>query len=260
MNHIFIGTPNYSGSTLMHNLIASDPNVATLRKSNVDTDDFVEGNSLCFGAYKAAMRSQLYTQELANALAIDSNYDWDLIKAKWNEQWSTHPDTTIRLQKTPADIFRTDLMSKHFENLKWIITVKEPYSYIESLFKKYIYLKIDNPHRELDKLCAHAILVLKTQLENKKRLGDTCYATTMEDFLSDKEAHCREIEKFCDVKIDLQKQLWVKGHTSGKYINRNEEKLQMLIMVIPDIIKKINVYFEPHEDLLNAWGYKIRNS
>lgn len=260
MKHIFFAIPNYSGSTLIHNLVATSENVATLRKDAVVTNDFIEGNGIGGGGYKYKHISQLYTEELKTEILLPESHDWNIIKNNWNKEWSKKENASVYIQKTPMDIFRVKQMQEEFENLKWIIAVKEPYAYIESLFRKYMMLKLSKPYDNLDKLCAHVLLVLKTQLENKEFLGDRGYCTTLENFILNKEQHVEGIKNFTDneVNIDLKKQLWVKGRTSGGITNTNEQKIQNLIGFFPDIISKINQYFIPNEDLLKTWGFSIR--
>lgn len=260
MKHLFIGIPNYSGSTLVHNLVAGCGNVATLRREPGVTRDFVEGNGLDVKSYKYKHNSQLYTQELKEALKISSNHDWKSIKDTWTREWLKKEDATVYLQKTPMDIFRMEQMQQEFEDLKWIIAVKEPYAYIESLFRRYSLLRINKPLDNIQKLCEHVILVLETQLENIELLGKNAYTMTMEDFYTSQNCHVNEIKKFTEglIDIDLSKQVWVKGQTSGGITNKNEEKIQKLIKFFPDIIGKINEYFIPHEKLFNQWGYEIR--
>lgn len=219
-----------------------------------------EGNMLTINSYLYKYKSQLYTQEVKQAFRDPNNYKWNEIKNIWDDVWEKKDSTKIRIQKTPHDIFRTKIMSEQFEDLKWIICVKDPYAYVESLFRKYQKLKINNPYQELDKICNHVLLVLETQLENINILGTSAYFMTLEDFLENKQHHADQIEKFTDglVKIDFSKQIWIKGQTSGEIKNTNEEKIQRLISIFPDIVSKINKYFLPHEELLNKWGYKIR--
>jgi hypothetical protein len=221
--YLFCSIPNYSGSTLIHNLIA--PSAVTLRKSAEVTMDFVEGNMISPRAYLYKNVSQLYTEDAKLKLQNKINYNWQQIKKSWEDQWSCTTTSDVYLQKTPHDIFRVKMMSEQFENLKWIICVKDPYAYVESLFRKYQKLKITNPYKELDKICNHVLLVLKTQSENIEILGTTAYTTTLEDFIERKQYHADQIEQFTNglVKIDFSKQIWIKGQTSGEIINTNVE-------------------------------------
>jgi hypothetical protein len=257
--HLFLSIANYSGSTLIHNLIA--PSAATLARTPEDLEDVLEGNAVSSNNFMYKHPSQLYTRDVVLNCRNPLVYDWPGIKRDWNEIWSKDTEAKVYLQKTPHDIFRVQMMSEQFEDLKWIIMVKDPYAYVESLFNVHRRrLLINDPYLELDKLCAHVILVLQTQLENADILGQSAYTMTLEDFLERKEYHVNQIQTFTDglVRIDFSKQIWIKKKLVSEIINTNEEKIQRMIAKYPDIISEINKFFIPHEALLNEWSYKIR--
>ena len=267
MSYLFLAIPNFCGSTLVHNLIDTCPNVVSLTDPNPikndGTDDwrkeFVEGNCVAPMGYQNLLGPHSMEANMEHVYANPNNYNWKYIKKVWNKNWATKNElATIRLQKTPADIFRIPMMVPYFPNTKWIISVRNPYAYIESIIRKATFHM--EPIRQLDQICFHVLRVMELQIQNAQFLGENAYAMTYEDFCARPEQHKENLGNWIPElkQINFDKELWIKGNKSNKIIDDTEKRIQNLIDGVPDILNMINKYFIPLEPLLNQWGYEIR--
>lgn len=263
-HYLFLAIPNYCGSTLLHELIKTSANVASLKRSGdvgcVFLQNFVEGDIVARGGYKNLCGPRSIEANMEHVYADPANYDWPLIKNIWDANWEKyHPNATVRMQKTPADIFRIPMIVEHFDNLKWILSVRNPYAYVESIMRKSTF-GIE-PLRHIDQICFHVLRVMEIQIQNAQFLGENAYVMTYEDFVARPEYHREQMGQWMPdlEKMDLGRGLMIKGDKALKIADDSESKIQNMINEAPDIIERINHYFEPCEYLLNAWGYDLRH-
>ena len=258
--YLFLAVPNFCGSTLIHSLLETVPCITPLTiQKQYGKSDFVEGMVCARRGYKGVNLSP-HSNE-ANMLHVftdPARYDWDVVKMMWEENWfETNPYATIQMQKTPSDVLRIPLMQPHF-NAHWILSVRNPYAYVESIMRKAPFLL--DPIRQLGEICFHVLKVMELQIENRKYLGDKAYVMTYEDFIARPEWHRNEMAKWIpELKdIDFQSQeLMVKGSKVVEIKDDSNRRIQNLIDEVPNIIASINEFFAPQEHLLNYWGYEL---
>lgn len=193
--------------------------------------------------------------------ADPANYDWPGIRQAWDKNWAqTNPDAPIRMQKTPSDIFRIPMILPHFDPLRWIIMVRNPYNHVESIMRKATFQM--DPMKQLDQICFHALRCIGIQIANAKLLGDSAYVMTYEDFVARTEHHRDQLGKFLPGldAMNFDAELWLKGAKVDAIKDDSAEKMQNLIETVPNIIEQINEYFEPFEPLLNHWGYDLKHT
>ena len=262
--YLFLAIPNFCGSTLVHSLLETVPSVVPLtRNKQYGKDDFVEGN--CIVGNRGYRKFTLGPHSIeANMLHVHQNpknYDWAFIKEVWEQNWiAGNYLATIKLQKTPSDVLRMAMMNKEFPDAMWILSVRNPYAYVESIMRKATFLM--SPIIQLDQICFHVLKVMELQIENRKYLGDKAYVMTYEDFIARPEYHRDQMAKWIpDLKyIDFKSQeLMVKGSKVVKIKDDSEKKIKKWSKQYPDIISKVNEYFEPKKDIINYWGYELRS-
>lgn len=263
MTYLFLAVPNFCGSTLLHSLLETCPSVVQLTPpSNTQSkigEGFVEGNVCAPGGYRQLNGPHSIEANMEHVYADPANYDWKFIKKAWDENWEkTNPQAKIRMQKTPADIFRVPLIVPHFPNLKWIISVRNPYSHVESIMRKATFQM--SPLRQLDQICFHALRCLDVQIDNVELLDQNAYTMTYEDFIARPEYHRDQLGKFLPglETMSFDKELWVKGTKVQSIKDDSEDKMQKMIAAVPGIIEMINEHFAPYEAVLKHWGYELR--
>jgi hypothetical protein len=267
-NYLFLAIPNFCGSTLIHNLIATAPDVVTLPFSEPFKEDgsdkwqkdFVEGNTLAPYGYKNLHGPHSIECNMEHVYNDPSNYNWGLIAQRWHTEWNfKNVDAKIRLQKTPADVLRVKMMLPYFPNTKWIVSVRDPYAYVESLTRKATFAM--EPVRQLDQICHHVTRIMELQKENKKLLGKNAYVVTYEDFCARPEYHREQLGTWLSglEKIDFNKELNVKGtNTTNVIKDESEQRIQHMVDDKPDIFERINEFFIPKKKIIEYWGYELR--
>jgi len=111
MKHVFVLSPNNSGSTLLHNLLATSSNVAHLNFEEGQDVGWVGPHPVDFGTTRIFTESEL---ELSESF----RYNWSKIKKSWNDTWfRNNPDATIRSEERRVGMeFRRVLFRSNHSN------------------------------------------------------------------------------------------------------------------------------------------------
>ena len=262
--YLFLAIPNFCGSTLIHSVLETVPEVVPLIAPTSTTKfyggktDFVEGNICAGQGYKNLYGPHSIEANMEHVYSNPANYNWNYIKGKWHENWAnSNPYGTIYMQKTPADIFRISQMLPYFPDCKWIVSVREPYSYVESIMRKATFYM--DPFKQLDQICFHVLRVMELQIYNARLLASDAYVMTLEDFINDPSRHVNELSKLVPElsQINLSSQLMIKGKLATSIHNEGPERIKRLTE-IDGLVDRINEYFTPLESIINHWGYKLQ--
>jgi len=258
MKHLFLAVPAYCGSTVLHNYLAKCSAVAPLT-THSNRYGLVEGSHVYPYAYHKndSINVLSETLDILNYTdPIKNNYS-ELAKV-WGYNWDgcEKENTVIRLQKTPSDIWRVQVFQNYFNNLYWIVSVKNPYAYAGALLKRYIET-ITNQDL-INAIAEHVANCLNIQNENKTFLGDKAYVMTFEDFVANESAHIAGLKAWMPELSDLTFTGFCKykGTVVQGLINNNEQHLDFL-KTIPDAMDKFTTLFKPHEAVINSWGYEL---
>jgi hypothetical protein len=190
---------------------------------------------------------------------LASRFDWPAVKAEWDERWAWEklkkPDATIKLQKSPANMFIVPMMTENFANAKWILMVRNPYVHLEIIIDK-IY---DHSEKAIKLVALQIIDMLTIQKENKIFLGDNVYCMTYESLVSTTETCTQEIKNFIPELSDLSfhGDVMVRDQVYTGLAKDENEKFLNKLKNVPGAIDMVNTYFAQHEDLLNYWGYEL---
>jgi ssRNA-specific RNase YbeY (16S rRNA maturation enzyme) len=265
MTYLFLAVPPYSGSTVLHNYIAKCSNVVTLtdevREKSNRPIGIIEGNAAT-GARRfygdiAIQGIRITPGAFIEPIQDPSGYDWTKIKEFLDANWEAHnPNASVRLQKTPNDTYRVQMMQQYFD-AKWIIMVRNPYAWLESTIEKFLKRYI-NPSDKAEELATHIINTYAIQKYNKEFLGDNGYTMTLEDFVANEDKHTEALKLWMPELSDLtfKGECLVKSDTVYGLSNNNDEHIELL-HTIPGAIDKFNTLFRPHEEILNYWGYEL---
>ena len=267
MSYLFLAIPNFCGSTLMHSLLETVPEIVPLTPPEQTSKhfggkkDFVEGNVCASRGYYNLNGPHSMEANMEHVYSNPKNYNWPLIRHYWEMNWANNnPYATIKLQKTPADIFRVQMMLSQFHDIKWIISVRNPYAYVESIYRKATFFM--EPWRQLDQICHHVLRVMELQIQNAELLKDDAYVMTYEDFVKRPEWHKTQLAKWMPElrQINLDSELMIKGKRVESIHDDSKEKLEKFFTYLPNILNRINEYFIHKENILNHWGYEIINN
>lgn len=268
MSYLFLAVPPFSGSTVLYKHIIKCEAVRTLNAGNYNCwgeplNEDIEGDRVIYreGHYNMAgkfpvIQTPGYYKDVLDA---PENYDWPLIKKLWDDNWDTSPksNSTIRVQKTPNDVYRLKIIHPYFDDLKWIISVRNPYAYGESLIEKLLNFRRD-PVEHVDKILYHITNTYEIQKENQEFLGNNAYSMTYEDFVFNSKKHEDGIKNFMPELHDLNfdSNVIVKNQEYDKLYDNNDERIEKL-KNIPGAIDRFNEHFYKHREIINYWGYEL---
>ena len=247
--HLFLLVPNNSGSSVLHDLIATSPDVAVLPGEGQFLSDFIGPQAFKFGvAHFFTKKEEIFRNK--------KNYEWGVIKNQWKKLWNkSNPNARIFLQKSPTDILRADMLHETFEDTKFIIMVRNPYAQVESVLRA-------NPEATLVDAATHAIRCLEIQLENSEQyLEDLVFK--YEDLADNTEETIKHIEEFLNISnLDSNKVFNTKGYVS-KIRNMNDDQIKKLtdkqIVIINSVFsKKISVLEECGYSLIEPSSFNFK--
>lgn len=238
--HLFLLVPNNCGSSLLHDLIATSIDVSILPGEGQFCKNFV-------GPVAATFKIAHFFTEREEVFRNEKNYEWSVIKRQWQSYWKkNNPNAKIKLQKSPPDILRPNLLQQHFENVKFIIMIRNPYAMVEGILRA-------NSEATLEQAARHAIRCLEIQLENSEKYS-TDLVLRYEELVDDPANTINNIMSYLDIDNITHNQIFnVKGYASS-IKNMNDIQIKKLTH---SQIKKINEIFISKHHILNDCGYSI---
>jgi hypothetical protein len=237
--HLFLLVPNNSGSSILHDLIATSSDVATLPEEGQFCPNFIGPLAFKFGV------AHFFTKK-EGIFRNKKNYEWSAIKNQWEKLWNkSNPNARIFLQKSPPDILRADMLHETFENTKFLIMVRNPYAQVESVLRA-------NPESSVIDAANHALRCLEIQLENSEQyLDDLVFR--YEDLADKTEETIKTIEEFLNISIDSNRIFNSKGYVS-KIRNMNDDQIKKLT---DKQLETINSVFSKKISVLEDCGYSL---
>ena len=158
--HLFLIIPNNCGSTILYKALMHSKHIVGLTNRAGNPD---EGEKIIFHEFreveKSPMPVPIYWEPhnpRANPLihglgriwgSIDHSkvfgnedyFDWNRIKDVWNKNWKRSPkytDNAILMEKSPTSPAWAGMLSKHFENAYFIISMRHPYAVCEGIRRR----------------------------------------------------------------------------------------------------------------------------
>ena len=228
-SYLFVLCPPYSGSTVLWKLLSTSANVSALP---------AEGQFL--PEVKAFMRERPW--DAAHTLP------WPEIKRVWESYWDR--EKPVWLEKSPPNLIRTGEILAHFQPVKFIIMVRNPYAQGEGLMRRN--------HWPVTKAAKFALMCLRRQRENAQEL-ENALVLTYESLVQDPAGACQRLTAFLPELGDMDPTASFEVHSIDGTIERpitdlNAKKIAALGQ---DTIAALNSIFEPQRETLEAWGYPL---
>jgi hypothetical protein len=238
--HLFLLVPNNSGSTLLHDLIATSSSVATLPTEGQFHHNFVGPDPI-----KLNVKHFFTIKE--ETFKNKKNYEWSIIKNSWNGSWKkNNNNASIFLQKSPTDIVRAEMLLEQFSDARFIMMIRNPYAVVEGILR-------GNPDALIEDAAQHALRCLEIQLENSEKYQNDL-VLRYEDLTEDTENVVNNIMNYLQINdISYQQEFSIKGYCS-RIKNMNIEQIKRLT---DTQIKSINKIFSLKLDVLQECGYDL---
>lgn len=226
--YLFILSPPFCGSTLLHKLISTSPSVSTNNSHGTR-----EGQTL------PTTRGIMFT---AKRWDDSVDFNWNYIRKEWLKYWDvTKP---VLLEKSPASIIRASSINKEFSNAHFIILYRNPYAHCESLIR----LNGTSPK----KAAKFALKCLNYQKDNLT-LSIHSIAISYEQFTEGPHIFLNQLHRFIpEFTIDLSSHL-LKSKIEGVN-NSNDKKIKNLTKAQH---REINAVFLENIELLHYFNYEI---
>lgn len=234
LKYLFILSPPYCGSTLLHGILSSSQAV-----SPNNTQGTREGQGL------PGVKEIMFDHDRRWDETLE--FDWDFIKKQWSKFWDLNKP--ILLEKSPPNLIRTEAISKCFKPSFFILVHRDPYAHVESLMRREKW--------PAEKAAAFAIKCLKYQRDNMEKLDNTM-VLSYEELTNDTAGTLDRLKVFMpelsDIRIEKEYDVHNFRNQKLQITNLNDEKRALLS---PETLKAINQVFTRDEQLLTVFGYRI---
>ncbi|MCB1705202.1 MAG: sulfotransferase [Halioglobus sp.] len=227
--YLFVLCPPYSGSTLLWKLLSTSANVSALP---------TEGQFL--PELEHIMREKPWRR--------DHPLPWIDIKRVWERYWDS--GKPVLLEKSPPNLIRPHEILAHFDPVRFIVMVRNPYAQAEGLMRRNNW----TPSRAAN----FSMMCLRTQLDNANALQDTL-VITYESLVQDPATACGQLADFMPALSDMDPSANFEIHSIDGTRNRpitdlNSRKIAALTA---DQIAGLNSVFQQHVETIAAWDYEL---
>jgi hypothetical protein len=231
-SYLFVLCPPYSGSTLLWKLLSTSQNVSSLP---------LEGQFL--PELKELMRDKPWD--------ASHTLPWPEIKRVWESHWDNNKPVLV--EKSPPNIIRTKDILAHFQPVKFIIMVRNPYALCEGLMRRNNW--------KVARAANFSMMCLRTQLENARAL-ENAQVLTYESLVQNPAKACEQLATFMPALADMDYAASFEVHSIDGTINRpiTDLNTKKIASLAPDTIASINEIFEQHRETIEAWGYDFLNT
>lgn len=231
-SYLFVLCPPYSGSTVLWKLLSTSENVSALP---------LEGQFL--PELKDLMRDKPWD--------ASHTLPWPEIKKVWDSYWDK--DKPVLLEKSPPNIIRTGDIVAHFQPVKFVIMVRNPYAQCEGLMRRNNW--------KVTRAANFSMMCLRTQLENARELDDT-QILTYESLVQNPAKACEQLATFMPALEDMDSTASFEVHSIDGTVDRPITDLNAKkIAALPaDTIASINEVFIRHRETIESWGYDFLNT
>ncbi len=228
-SYLFVLCPPYSGSTLLWKLLGTSQNVSTLPD---------EGQFL---------------PELADIMR-DKPWDpgqilpWPEIKAVWESYWDM--GKPVLLEKSPPNLIRTRDILAHFQPVKFVVMVRNPYAQSEGLMRRNQWT--------VKRAANFSMMCLRTQLRNARDL-DNALVLTYESLVQNPVQVCRQLVQFMPQLDDMDHAASFEVHSIDGSLNRpiTDLNAKKIAALSADTIAAMNEVFVQHRETIEAWNYEL---
>lgn len=174
--HLFLLIPNDSGSTWLQNIISLCTNCVSFSPG-------LDGKGVCRNAavYPTQEINKLFSEK-KEMWGNPEEYNWEMIKFFWQRTWSENEnyytaDPQVYLEKTPQAIYASDMYVEHFDNVRFIISIRNPYAVSEGMRRTI------GAHVSIERCIKHWVECAKRQIYNCETFGNVALKITYEELV-----------------------------------------------------------------------------
>jgi hypothetical protein len=178
----------------------------------------------------------------------DQVLPWPDIKNVWESYWDK--SKPVLLEKSPPNLIRTREIQQHFQPVRFIVMVRNPYAQAEGLMRRN--------HWTASRAANFSMMCLRKQRENAQSLDDTL-VMTYESLVEDPANACANMADFLPALSDMDPTASFEVHAIDGTLHRPITDLNSIKIAALDAsdIATMNAIFLQHQDTINAWGYDL---
>lgn len=238
---VFIVGCYNSGTTLLHDLLASHPQVGSMpREGQVYTDELVPPKSVGLPRLWAIEPEQFYLDEKSL-----TNINVTRLKRQWGARFNDHTKP-ILMEKSPTNAARVRWFQKYFDDSYFIGIVRNGYAVAEGIRRKAGH-SLQLAARQW--LVSNEIMLRDFELLQRKRI------ITYEELTEDPAESLEAIYSFLSLDAshsqDAADRVWRIHEQVSTIKNMNERSLAVLTA------DEINIIEEVAGPMLREFGYYI---
>ena len=233
--YVFILSPPYSGSTLLHHILSACPYV-----SPTNVIGTREGQRL------PIVRSIMFNSHVMWNAQV--SLPWKKIRRIWEAYWDkTKP---LLLEKSPTNTLHAEDIEIEFEPTRFIILVRHPYALVAGFRKR-------NPHRSVQEATELMIMLLKHLREHLLQ-RNKALLVRYEDLVGHKDDIVPRLEKFLPeagkISTDGIYQVHNPTGKASKLQNFNRDKMQRFTS---EELSQIRDSLEEEKELMHYFNYSL---
>lgn len=248
--HLFVISPNNSGSTFLKNVLAKSRYTWNLKREGQYTFGFSGPTPVGLG--KPLLWAS--DDEVLAKLQGEHAYNWENNRRAWYFQsFGRSGEGTVFVEKSPQFLLHVGDLAKAFGNAKFVFLVRDPYAVAEGILRRHARRF---PSRIEAIRCAsrHILTCLRWQKKNIELWANVGILVTYEEM-------CRSPFEVADrIKglvpalkdINLDQQVEVKGMYNEPLRDMNRDQIARLSA---SDIEYLGQEFEAEQELLRFFGY-----
>ena len=229
--YLFVLCPPYAGSSLMHELLCTSPNVSSTNLYGVR-----EGLGLPEVRRLIDFRRRWETSY---------DYPWDSIQKIWLSYWDL--SKPILMDKSPPNLVRSIAIEEHFPDSSFIVMTRDPTAHCECLIRRN-----GMTPKDAALFCVRLLREQRKNLERCQRVLRIRY----EDLVGQPGDTVRKLLNFVPTLTHLDHDRLFSAHNSTggplPITNLNPEKIQNLSA---RELRAINEVLENEHDVVSFFGY-----
>lgn len=245
-HHLFIMSPNNSGSSLVSAALGDCKHAITLPGEGHYIAGFAGPNPNRDNSH--FVWSQFNT---INKLRNPKAYDWQTIRNLWSGAATPQSDdASIFVEKSPCNIARMAMLAEEFDDAKFLFLIRNPYAMFESV------VRARRDLADIEKLAAqHVLWCFQQQALNLEQCQSPHALIRYEDVCDAPARTAQIIRHFAPEfnDLDFKPPRWVKGQQSALE-NRNTSQIARLS---PQERAVADKHFKPHASLFARFGYLV---
>jgi hypothetical protein len=250
--HLFVIGPNQSGSTFVTRAIERCAATWSLSR---------EGQHMLGYHGPDTLHHEIPLTWASSPKSVDfmrsrASYDWGKTRKAWYFQaQAVRRDASIFVTKSPPFLLITDQLAEHFERVRFLFLIRNPYAVVEGICRRTI--KQESERTEaLGMAARHIMTCFEYQKRNIQAYQSTGLFLSYESICSQPLESGQKLQGLVPelTGLDFDQRIAVKGMYDEQLRNMNDDHIGRLS---PQDIRTVNKVFVRKLDLMRFFGYEL---